>query len=87
MQLHRRITVVLLGGIFISVGLNADAAAQLPDPGMDVDLEHTALVITDPQNDFLSPEGVMWGLVGESVTQNNTVEHIEDLFKVAKKKG
>jgi nicotinamidase-related amidase len=45
----------------------------------------TALVITDPQNDFLSPEGVTWGVVGESVTENNTVEHIEHLLEAAKK--
>lgn len=47
----------------------------------------TALVITDPQNDFLSPEGVTWGLVGESVTENRTVEHIEELFTAAKDSG
>jgi len=58
--------------------------AQIPDPGMEIDLERTALVITDPQNDFLSPDGVTWGVVGESVTENNTVEHIEQLFKTAK---
>ena len=57
--------------------------AQLPDPGMEID-ENTALVITDPQNDFLSPNGVTWGVVGESVTENNTVENIETLFKLAK---
>jgi nicotinamidase-related amidase len=50
---------------------------------MQVD-ERTALVITDPQNDFLSPEGVTWGVVGESVTENNTVENIATLFKAAK---
>lgn len=44
----------------------------------------TALVITDPQNDFLSPDGVTWGVVGESVTENNTVEHIESLLDAAK---
>ncbi len=44
----------------------------------------TALVITDPQNDFLSPEGVTWGLVGESVTANGTVDNIEALLKAAK---
>ena len=44
----------------------------------------TALVVTDPQNDFLSPDGVVWGMVGESVTANNTVENIESLFKAAK---
>ena len=49
--------------------------------------ETTALVITDPQKDFLSPEGVTWGVVGESVTENNTVEHIEALFKAAKENG
>ena len=51
---------------------------------MQVNSSNTALVITDPQNDFLSPEGVTWGMVGESVTENKTVEHIEDLFKAAK---
>ncbi|MEJ2085007.1 MAG: isochorismatase family protein [Acidobacteriota bacterium] len=59
--------------------------AQLPDPGMTVDVERTAVVITDPQNDFLSPEGVTWGLVGASVTANKTVENIETLIKTAKK--
>jgi len=49
--------------------------------------ETTALVITDPQNDFLSPEGVTWGVVGESVTENDTVEHIEALFRAAKENG
>ncbi len=58
--------------------------AGLPDPGVEIDRTHTALVITDPQNDFLSPEGVTWELVGESVTENNTVEHIDLLLKAAK---
>ncbi len=42
--------------------------AGLPQPGMEVDRQNTALLITDPQNDFLSPDGVTWGVVGESVT-------------------
>ena len=60
--------------------------AQLPDPGVTID-NATALVITDPQNDFLSPDGVTWGVVGENVTANNTVENLESLLKVAKSKG
>ena len=48
------------------------------------DLANTALVVTDPQNDFLSPEGVTWGVVGESVTENGTVDNIEALFRAAK---
>ena len=34
----------------------------------DINTNNLALVITDPQNDFLSPEGVTWGVVGDSVT-------------------
>jgi nicotinamidase-related amidase len=52
---------------------------------MEIDPERTALVITDPQNDFLSPEGVTWGVVGESVTEHNTVANLAQLFQVAKK--
>ncbi|MBN4054793.1 isochorismatase family protein [Nitrospira defluvii] len=56
----------------------------LPNPGFQIELENTALVITDPQNDFLSPKGVTWGVVGNSVTENKTVENLEALFKAAK---
>ena len=56
----------------------------LPNPGMEIDKERTALVITDPQNDFLSPDGATWGIVGKSVTDNNTVNNIESLLKTAK---
>ena len=59
----------------------------LPNPGMKIEINRTALVITDPQNDFLSPEGVTWGVVGESVTENNTVDNIETLFRTAKEAG
>ena len=54
---------------------------------MDFNKQDTAVVITDPQNDFLSPDGVVWGLVGASVEENGTVGHIEDLFRSAKDKG
>ena len=40
--------------------------AALPDPGVVVTRGDTALVLTDPQNDFLSPDGVTWGVVGKS---------------------
>lgn len=38
--------------------------------------EHTAIVMTDPQNDFLSEKGKGWGLFGENITKNGTVEHL-----------
>ncbi len=73
--------------IALIVSMTTPAFAQLPDTGMTITQGNTALVITDPQNDFLSPEGVTWGVVGESVTENNTVENIESLLEAAKRNG
>lgn len=61
--------------------------AGLPETGMTVDPGRTALVVTDPQNDFLSPTGVTWGVVGASVTENGTVDHLEALFRAARDTG
>ncbi|MEW6131503.1 MAG: cysteine hydrolase [Acidobacteriota bacterium] len=59
----------------------------VPRPGMTPQVGRVALVVTDPQNDFLSPNGVAWGVVGQSVKENKTVENIESLFKAAKTSG
>jgi nicotinamidase-related amidase len=56
----------------------------LPPSNMKLDLSRAALGVTDPQVDFLSPDGVTWGVVGQNVTENNTVENIESLFIAAK---
>lgn len=56
----------------------------LPNPGMTIDTERTAILIVDPQNDFLSPTGVAWGVVGESVIENKTVDNIAALMKATK---
>jgi nicotinamidase-related amidase len=56
----------------------------LPDTGFIFDVTRAALVIVDPQNDFLSPQGVSWPFFGESITENETVSHIEQLFVAAK---
>jgi nicotinamidase-related amidase len=74
----------VLFGCLIIISFTSMAFAELPNPGMQVD-GRTAIVITDPQNDFLSPKGATWGVVGKSVTENNTVENIETLLKIAKK--
>ena len=37
--------------------------AQLPETGFEID-GTTAILIIDPQNDFLSTEGVAWPVVG-----------------------
>ena len=67
--------------------VNVTSAADesgIPDPGFTIEVGRTALVVTDPQNDFLSPEGVTWGVVGKNVEENGTVEHIDQLFAAAK---
>ncbi len=55
----------------------------LPIPGFEIEFERTAVVITDPQNDFLHPDGVAWGACGESVTENNTVANLKSLMDTA----
>ncbi|QDU89143.1 putative hydrolase [Pirellulimonas nuda] len=57
---------------------------SLPVPGFEVSRGDTALVVTDPQKDFLSPKGVTWGVVGQSVTENKTVDNLESLFRATK---
>jgi nicotinamidase-related amidase len=86
MTVRRTITTLAAAALVISLAVKK-AEAQLPDPGMTIDDGRTALVVTDPQNDFLSPDGVTWGVVGESVTENNTVGNIERLFSAAKGNG
>jgi len=59
----------------------------LPLPGFSVEPGSTAIVITDPQNDFLSPDGVTWAVVGKSVEANGTVQNLKSLFEVADDTG
>jgi len=63
------------------------ADAPIPRPGMTLIRGQVALVVTDPQNDFLSEQGVAWGAVGESVQENHTIENIEGLLRAAGSAG
>ncbi len=68
-----------------SLAAYADPAQPgLPQIDMIVTASDTAIVITDPQIDFLSPDGVTWGVVGESVTEHGVVEHLGQLMQAAK---
>jgi nicotinamidase-related amidase len=55
--------------------------------GMRVETANTALVFTDIQNDFLSPEGGAYPLIAESLAKNDTAENIEKLFAAARECG
>lgn len=58
--------------------------AQLPNPGFVID-QHTAFVITDPQNDFLSEKGKLWGAVKNDAMKKGTIENLRRLFEAAQK--
>ncbi len=55
----------------------------LPVPGFEIEAGRTAVVVVDPQNDFLHPDGVAWGVCGESATENNTVANLKTLMETA----
>ena len=75
--------------------LEARNLAEVPhvthNPGQKVDGRwnpvDTAVVFIDPQNDVLSEKGAAWAAVGESVTENKTVENMERIFRAAKQRG
>lgn len=71
-----------------SAALYADTATPvLPKTAMTLDLARTALVVIDPQVDVMSPKGLAWPAVGESVTENNLVPNLLELFAAAKQAG
>jgi len=56
----------------------------LPKLDMEIEPGRTALVVVDPQVDFLDEGGVAWGVVGESVREQGVVDNLERLFIAAK---
>lgn len=86
------------GAVATAAGVAPAAAAQnplyappaepaLPPSTMALEKGRAALLVVDPQVDFLSPDGVTWPVVGESVTEHNVVDNLERLFRAAKAAG
>jgi nicotinamidase-related amidase len=79
---------VLIGGTgVVTASLLWGTAVAAEPKVMNVQRTDTAVVFIDPQNDVLSEKGAAWEAVGESVTQNHTVENMERIFKAAKANG
>lgn len=57
---------------------------SLPKPQVEMRRAHTALVITDLQNEFMTPEGAGWQFIAESFEKSNAAENIEALLRAAK---
>jgi nicotinamidase-related amidase len=64
-----------------------EAEPVLPDARFVFEKPRAALVVIDPQNDFLSPAGAGWPVFGQSVTDNNTVANLAKLFAAAESNG
>lgn len=46
---------------------------------------NTAIIIIDPYNDFLHPEGKLNGLLATSLAAKNTITHLHELVAAARK--
>jgi nicotinamidase-related amidase len=73
----------LFSALFFVAPSEADQTETNGDT-LHFDPTHTAVALIDPQNDFLSPDGVTWGVVGENVTENDTVNNIDKLSRAAR---
>jgi nicotinamidase-related amidase len=99
----RRSFLTAIAGVAATTGFTAmsagDAKAATSDPYADppnpalakgtmkLDVARAALVVIDPQIDFMSPKGLAWPVVGESVTEHNVVPNLGRLFEAAKQAG
>lgn len=63
------------------------ANPALKKGSMVLDPSRAALVVIDPQNDFMDPKGKAWPVVGESVTEQQLIPHLDQLFAAAKAAG
>lgn len=74
---YMALILILIGGTSMSQAQNLPVLEK----------SRTAVVITDPQNDFLHPKGKLYGLVKDNMAQLKTIDHIEMLMKTAKQQG
>lgn len=63
----------------------ASASAETAAPSFDK--ARTAIVITDPQNDFLAESGKLHALVADNLKALGTIANIETLMKASKSEG
>ena len=78
--LRATVAMAVLFGTVVTAG----CASAGPPAGFAPDPARTAVLITDPQNDFMSDEGAAWGLVKDNVLRLHTRENIAKLIAAAK---
>jgi len=45
-----------------------------------IPMEKTAIVLIEPQNDFLSPGGTMYAHIKEQLAERNVIANLQDLL-------
>lgn len=55
----------------------------MPKQTLEIEKSKTAIMIIDPQNDFMSEQSPIWALVGPSVKGQNLIKHLQQLIKAA----
>lgn len=85
----------LLGVLLMAPGIGYCSGTPYADPVKPAlpastyqwDMSRTALVVIDPQIDFMSSKGAGWAVFGESVTEQQLVPNLGRLFAAFKKAG
>ena len=54
---------------------------------MKLDASKTAIVLIEPQNDFLKPGGTMYQYIKDQLAERNVIENLQRLLKGARDKG
>ena len=82
------VMLMATGGVWAASNAYADPTQPaLPASTFQWDLGRTALVVIDPQIDFMSPRGAGWKIFGESVTEQNLVPNLQRLLAASKRAG
>ncbi len=54
---------------------------------MRIPTSKTAIVLIEPQNDFLKPGGTMYQYIKNQLTQRNVIANLQNLLAKARKRG
>jgi nicotinamidase-related amidase len=71
----------------LPLGLLAPLANAAGENMPALDKTRTAVLITDPQNDFLREDGKLYKLLADNLKELGTIDNIEKLMKATKKNG
>ncbi|MCU7841739.1 MAG: cysteine hydrolase [Candidatus Thiodiazotropha sp. (ex Troendleina suluensis)] len=71
--------------LLLLLPLSTSISAYAETTPLNLIKQRTALVVTDPQNDFLDKKGIAYGLFAENIKELDTITNIEKLLTTAKK--